>query len=59
MSTLFFINRFFTSEEDDGTTQNLVIRNASKQHEGTYKCIAENTEGVATSTGYLSVTGAN
>ncbi|CAD5122037.1 DgyrCDS10490 [Dimorphilus gyrociliatus] len=41
---------YFTSEEDDGTTQNLVIRNASKNHEGTYKCVAENTEGVATST---------
>jgi hypothetical protein len=36
----------------------LVIRDAKKDDEGAYRCKAENDEGVAATTGYLSVTGA-
>jgi Immunoglobulin domain len=35
----------------------LVIRDARKEDEGAYRCKAENEEGVAATTGYLSVTG--
>jgi len=35
----------------------LVIRDARKDDEGAYRCNAENEEGVAVTTGYLSVTG--
>jgi hypothetical protein len=35
----------------------LVIRDACKEDEGAYRCKAENEEGVAATTGYLSVTG--
>jgi len=36
----------------------LVISDACKADEGAYRCNAENDEGVAVTTGYLSVTGA-
>ena len=35
----------------------LVIHDARKDDEGAYRCKAENEEGVAATTGYLSVTG--
>lgn len=35
----------------------LVIRDARKDDEGAYRCKAENEEGVAATTGYLSVSG--
>jgi len=35
----------------------LTIRDADKRDEGAYRCKAENEEGVAATTGYLSVTG--
>ena len=35
----------------------LVIRDARKDDEGAYRCKAENEEGVAATTGYLSITG--
>lgn len=42
--------------ETDGTLR-LVINNVRKSDEGAYRCKLENQEGVAASTGYLSVTG--
>ena len=35
----------------------LVLNELCKEDEGAYKCKAENQEGVASTTGYLSVTG--
>lgn len=40
----------------DGTLR-LIISNVRKSDEGAYRCKVENQEGVAASTGYLSVTG--
>ena len=41
---------------EDGV-ENLLIEDPRRADEGTYKCKAENHEGVASTTGYLSVTG--
>ena len=44
------------TEENDGLLK-LTIDGACKEDEGAYKVKAENSEGVSSSTGYLSVTG--
>ena len=49
-------NRLSFNEGEKGTLE-LVIRDCRKHDEGAYKCKAENAEGVASTTGYLSVTG--
>ena len=49
-------NRYETESEGTGDLR-LIIRDCRKADEGAYKCKAENSEGVASSTGYLSVTG--
>ncbi len=45
--------------ECDPNTGNacLILENVTRNDEGAYKCKAENQEGVASTTGYLSVTG--
>jgi len=47
------------AEADTGNNSilRLCIRDARKDDEGAYRCKAENEEGVAATTGYLSVTG--
>lgn len=49
-------NRFRKEEGESGSTK-LYIDNCRKKDEGAYKCKAENSEGVASTTGYLSVAG--
>ena len=46
-----------TAAAAGGSLLRLVIRDARKDDEGAYRCNAENEEGVAVTTGYLSVTG--
>ncbi|ELU10778.1 hypothetical protein CAPTEDRAFT_115397, partial [Capitella teleta] len=48
--------RYQTEESSNGEIR-LIIEDCSKEDEAAYKCKAENSEGVASSTGYLSVTG--
>jgi len=49
-------SRFQFTEDKDGTLK-VTITDCDKNDEGAYKCKTENPEGVASSTGYLSVTG--
>jgi len=53
-SAHFYIDQ--ASEPVDGTLR-LIISGAQKSDEGAYKCRAENEEGVASTTGYLSILG--
>ena len=46
-----------SSSGGGGSLLRLNIRDARKDDEGAYRCKAENEEGVAATTGYLSVTG--
>ena len=47
----------FEEDETERGKVKLVMKNAKKKDEGAYKCKAENQEGVASTTGYLSVSG--
>lgn len=47
----------YKGQSDEDGDEKLVIENTQRADEGTYKCKAENQEGVASTTGYLSVTG--
>ena len=49
--------RYKAEADDSQGVQRLVIDTAAKSDEGAFKCKAENSEGVASTTGYLSVTG--
>eukprot|EP00918_Siedleckia_nematoides_P051351 GHVU01112444.1.p1 GENE.GHVU01112444.1~~GHVU01112444.1.p1 ORF type:complete len:373 (+),score=52.00 GHVU01112444.1:95-1213(+) len=49
----------YVVEEGENGVVRLVLEHVYKADEGAYKCKAENQEGVASTTGYLSVTGDN
>ena len=49
--------RYKPEADNSHGMQRLVIDTAAKSDEGAFKCKAENCEGVASTTGYLSVTG--
>ena len=49
-------SRYQVTSEDNGILT-LCIEKCRKQDEGAFKCKAENSEGVTSTTGYLSVTG--
>ena len=57
MDTVYLhVCNYSVTEETNGSLK-LTVVDACKEDEGAYKVKAENSEGVASSTGYLSVTG--
>ncbi len=47
----------YTFKSDEDGTLSCIIEKTKKKDEGAYKCKAENSEGVTSTTGYMSVTG--
>ena len=50
-------NPRLSKDSQVGGIETLTLSKATKRDEGAYKCKVENQEGVASTTGYLSVTG--